>query len=448
VSFNAMARGIFERENRIAHMAFNDTLTGLPNRVFLREQLESNLGHARKQGKELAILCLDLDGFKTVNDTLGHPFGDRLLTEVGKVLSEAAVGSFVARLGGDEFAIILPGERNADDARAMAERIIEKLQEPVTIDGQQALIGASVGIAVAPGDGGTADLLLKNADLALYRAKQDGRGVYRFFEPELDAAAQARRQMEIDLREALIEGQFLLNYQPIYSSVENRIVCFEALIRWQHPIHGLVGPDKFIPIAEESGLILRIGEWVLQEACREASGWNADVRLAINVSPRQFRNPALNATILAALETGGLNPSRLEIEITESIFLDSCQDTIAMLHSLRAMGVRVALDDFGTGFSSLSYLRSFPFDKIKIDKSFVNGIAKERSAAAITQAIVDLAIALGIETTAEGVETVEQLDRLREQGCDSIQGFLLSRPVSALAALELCRREDAAVKAA
>ena len=274
-------------------------------------------------------------------------------------------------------------------------------------------------------------MLLKNADLALYRAKQDGRAAYRFFEPSLDAEAQARRQMEIDLREALATGQFHLHFQPIYAADNYRIVCFEALVRWSHPTRGQIPPDQFVPVAEECGLIGRIGEWVLNEACRQAKAWDPRVRVAVNVSPRQFRNPGLNASILQALANSGIDPKRLEIEITESVFLDNCQDTITMLHSLRALGVRIALDDFGTGYSSLSYLRSFPFDKIKIDKSFIDDVSQASEAAAIVQAIVHLAAALGIETTAEGVETEEQLAKLRAQGCDSIQGFLFSRPVSA-----------------
>ncbi|MDQ3139648.1 MAG: EAL domain-containing protein [Pseudomonadota bacterium] len=441
-SFNAMARGIFERENRIAHMSLNDALTGLPNRIFFREQLDSKLRRAKRRGDRLAVLCLDLDNFKFVNDTLGHAIGDELLREVARRLTELAPGDFLARLGADEFALIVAGEEHL-----MARRIAEALQQPASLDGNQILIGTSIGIAIAPSDGDSADLLLKNAGLALHRAKQDGRGIYRYFEPELDAAARARRQLEVDLREALTEGQFALNFQPIYSSETGRILCFEALLRWEHPTQGLISPDRFIPVAEESGLILRIGEWVLQESCRQARGWSEDIRLAVNVSPRQFRDPALGALIVQALGHSGIDPKRLEIEITESIFLENGDETREMLHKLRGLGVRIALDDFGTGYSSLSYLRNFPFDKLKIDKSFVDAVAIDLSSAAITQAIVDLGNALHIEVTAEGVETQAQFDLLAAQGCTSIQGYLLSRPVSAADALIL-GRESATAKVA
>jgi diguanylate cyclase (GGDEF)-like protein len=430
-SFNAMAAGIFEREDRIAHMAFNDALTGLPNRFFLREQLEARLKRSTHTGEVVAILCLDLDGFKNVNDTLGHPVGDKLLVKVSERLSASAPDCFVARLGGDEFAIIVAGEGDAERCMAMARLLIAQAHEPFDIDGQQALIGTSIGIALAPADGNDADALLKNADLALYRAKQDGRGVFRFFEQSLDEEAQSRRQIELDLRVALMRGEFELHFQPIYAADGERIVCFEALVRWNHPKQGLLGPDRFIRIAEESGLMLRLGEWILQEACRQAHSWDEDIRVAVNVSPIQFRNPALNSVILQALSNGGVSPSRLEIEITESIFLDPTGDTIAMLHRLRELGVRISLDDFGTGYSSLSYLRNFPFDKIKIDKSFVDDVSNNSSAAAIVQAIVDMAAALGMETTAEGVESIEQLQTLRGQGCSSIQGYLLGRPLPA-----------------
>lgn len=437
--FNAMAGEIIERENRIAHMAFNDALTDLPNRTFFREQLDAKLRRMGAGAPQLPILCLDLDGFKNVNDTLGHPIGDALLVEVSRRLAGALPDAFVARLGGDEFAVILPEGSDSDDCMRHSRKLGELFQQPFVIDGQQALIGTSIGIAIAPQDGVTADVLLKNADLALYRAKQDGRGVFRFFESALNDEAQARRQTEIDLRLALGQGQFELHFQPIYSADEQRVVCFESLLRWNHPTLGLVGPDRFVRVAEESGLMLRIGEWVLQEACRQARQWPEDVRVAVNVSPIQFRNPALNRVILQALANGDLPPERLELEITESIFLDASCDTVAMLHRLRDLGVRISLDDFGTGYSSLSYLRNFPFDKIKIDKSFVDDIGTEKSAAAIVQAIVDMARALGMETTAEGVESVDQLRRLQAHGCSSIQGYLLSRPLRSRDALELVR---------
>ena len=429
-SFNAMVVAVAEREDRIAHLAFNDALTDLPNRVLFREQLGISLRQATARHEEVGLLCLDLDGFKTINDTLGHPFGDKLLQHVARTLAGLVPGDLVARLGGDEFAIIVHEFAGAAQLEAKAQAIIAALHEPVLLDGQQVIIGASIGMALGPIDGADADTLLKNADLSLYRAKNDGRGVTRFYEPALDAEAQLRRQMEIDLRTALLEGQFILHYQPIFDSRHERIVCFEALLRWQHPQHGLIAPDKFIPLAEQSGLILRIGEWVLRQACEQARHWPSDIRIAVNVSPMQFRNPGLNATILQALANSQLAPGRLEIEITESIFLESSEATIDMLRSLHGLGIRIALDDFGIGYSSLSYLRSFPFNKIKIDRSFVRSLDGNTSGTAIIEAIVRLARALGMETTAEGIETADQLDRVRAQGCSSVQGFLFSRPVS------------------
>ena len=446
-SFNAMSRGIFERENRIAHMAFNDALTDLPNRVFFREQLDARLRASVRHGVDLAILCLDLDGLKTVNDTLGHPIGDATLRAVARLLGEAADGGFVARLGGDEFAIIVGGVGDSAGARALAQDIVERLAEPLTVEQHQVLIGASIGIAVAPADGADADTLLKNADLALYRARQDGRGAFRFFESALDAEAQARRQIELDLRAAVRNGEFTLDYQPIFAADGGGIVCFEALLRWEHPRDGRISPATFIPVAEETGLIVPIGEWVVQQACRDAARWPSHVRVAVNVSVRQFRAAGLQSVIMQAVAASGIDPRRLELEITESVFLDDAGETLAMLHTLRGIGIRVALDDFGTGYSSLSYLRSFPFDKLKIDKSFVDEI-EEPSAAAIVQSIVALANALGMDTTAEGVEAQAQLDALRAQGCKTIQGFLLGRPMPAADALRLCYDKQAATRAA
>ncbi|TPG22729.1 EAL domain-containing protein [Sphingomonas koreensis] len=430
-SFNKMSAGIVEREHRISHLAFHDTLTDLPNRTFFREQLDSALSRAPRRGENVVVLCLDLDGFKGVNDTLGHPVGDALLRIVGALLGELAPEGTVSRLGGDEFAIILIDQPDSDRPRALAQQIVDRMRQPMVADGHQIATGTSIGIAIGPGDGSDADTLLKNADLALYRAKQDGRGVFRFFEPSLDAAARKRRQLELDLRQALYERQFRLNFQPIFDLKANRIGGFEALLRWQHPERGAVGPVEFIPVAEETGLIVAIGEWVLHEACREAMAWPEDVRVAVNVSPLQFRNSGFINIVFQALSQSGLAPNRLEIEITESVFLEGADSTVALLHRLRALGVRVALDDFGTGYSSLSYLRSFPFDKIKIDRSFVTNVAEDESAEAIVNAIVHLASALHMETTAEGVEDDDQLACLRNQGCGSIQGYLFSRPVEA-----------------
>lgn len=429
-----MSAGIVEREHRITHLAFHDSLTGLPNRVSLRQALDQALARSLHNGDPIAVLCLDLDGFKGVNDTLGHPVGDGLLKLIGSTLKTLAPDAFVSRLGGDEFAILLSGGFDVDRPRSLAQSIVDSLNEPVQTDGHLIATGTSVGIALSPGDGNDADQLLKNADLALYRAKQDGRGVFRFFEPSLDEAARRRRQIELDLRQALKHGQFQLNFQPIVDLKRDRVGCFEALLRWHHPTRGLVSPVEFIPVAEETGLIVAIGEWVLHEACRAAKNWPEHIRIAVNVSLLQFRNSGFQAVVLQALTRSGLAPQRLEIEITESVFLDGEENVIALLHRLRAMGVRVALDDFGTGYSSLSYLRSFPFDKIKIDRSFITSVASDLSAAAIVRAIVDLANALHMETTAEGVEDADQLSELRGQGCSSIQGYWFSRPLDATAA--------------
>ena len=428
-SFNRMSKGIIDRENRISHLAFHDTLTGLPNRTSFRQALDQAVALAARNDEQVAVLCLDLDGFKGVNDTLGHPIGDALLGEVGAVLSRLAPDGLVARLGGDEFAIILSGRVGSDRPRGLAQAILDAGSHPIAAAGHQIATGFSIGIALFPTDGHDSEQLLKNADLALYRAKRDGRCVYRFFEEALDIAARKRRQLELDLREALMTGQFRLNFQPIYDLKADRIGGFESLLRWYHPVRGEVSPVEFIPVAEDTGLIIGIGEWVLHQACRQAMAWPDHVRVAINVSPLQFRAPGFAAVVMQALSRSGLPPRRLEIEITESVFLDGEGPVLKLLHQLREMGVRIALDDFGTGYSSLSYLRSFPFDKLKIDRSFVTNVAADASSAAIVRAIVDLAGALHMEITAEGVEDIEQLGCLRGQGCDSIQGFLLSRPV-------------------
>lgn len=430
-SFNRMSAGILEREHRITHLAFHDSLTNLPNRTFFRQALDQALLRARRADERVAVLCLDLDGFKGVNDTLGHPIGDALLVSVAEAIVELAPDALVSRLGGDEFAIVLTDGFDDDRPRALAQDILDRVAAPFDAAGHTIATATSIGIAIGPSDGDDADILLKNADLALYRAKQDGRGIFRFFEPALDEAARKRRQLELDLRTALKTHQFRLNFQPIFDLKADRIGGFEALLRWEHPERGNISPVEFIPVAEDTGLIVAIGEWVMREACRQATGWPEHVRVAVNVSPLQFRNSGFKSVVLQALAYSGLAPKRLEVEITESVFLDGEEAVVGVLHQLRAMGVRVALDDFGTGYSSLSYLRSFPFDKIKIDKSFVNSVAQDASAAAIVRAIVDLAGALDMETTAEGVEDSDQLAELKGQGCSSIQGFIFSRPVEA-----------------
>ena len=426
-SFNRMVNAVEERERQIAHMAFHDPLTGLPNRTLLREQIALTL--SRHGNANFALFCLDLDNFKSVNDTLGHPTGDALLCEVAARLSETCPQGLVARLGGDEFAIIMPdGNGSADQ---IGRALVKALAQPFDVNGHRIVTGTSIGIVFAPQDGRDATELLKNADLALHRAKDDGKGSHRFFESAMDAEAQARRAMEIDLHDALRKGELELYFQPLFGLSQNRVTAFEALLRWNHPERGMVSPVQFIPLAEETGLIVPIGEWALHEACRIAATWADDIRIAVNISPVQFRSATLNSIVLQALARSGLAPQRLELEITESLFIDNVEATLGSLHSLRALGVRIALDDFGTGYSSLSYLRSFPFDKLKIDRSFIVDLLAHDGATAIIRAITTLADALGIETTAEGVESSEQLEILRAEGCNQIQGYFFSRPIPA-----------------
>jgi diguanylate cyclase (GGDEF)-like protein len=413
---------------QISHMARHDALTNLPNRTLFREELERAL-HLAKRDDQLAVLCLDLDHFKRINDSLGHPVGDALLKEVASRL-RACVGpaDTVARLGGDEFAIVqFCNHCDPTVISALASHVVNAVSAPYDIDGQQFVIGVSVGISLAPDDGDNPDELLKNADLALYRAKADGRGTYRFFEAGMDARAQARRVMEQDLRLALARKEFEVHYQPIRDIASEDIVVCEALVRWRHPQRGLVAPNNFIPLAEETGLIIQLGEWVLKQACRDAVSWSKAC-VAVNLSPVQFRNTDLLATVKAALRESGLPAHRLELEITESVLLQNSEPTRNMLLELRALGVKISLDDFGTGYSSLSYLRSFPFDKIKIDRSFVSELATRTDSLAIIRAVTGLGKSLGIVTTAEGVETDAQLELLCREGCTQAQGYLISKP--------------------
>jgi len=427
----AIHEDITERQRAEAHIAYlarHDHLTDLPNRVFFREELDECVRRLRK-GEKFTILCLDLDRFKSVNDSLGHSIGDKLLGAVAKRLAGCVdEQDFVARLGGDEFAVIQSNVVRPEESGALAGRIIERVGAPYEIEGQQLNVGVSIGIAIAPTDGKDADQLLKNADLAMYRAKADGRGSYCFFEAEMDARIQARRALETELRNALNEGQLQLFYQPVVDAASGRVQCFEALLRWFHPRLGAVPPSEFVPLAEESGLIGPLGQWVLRSACAEAAKWPAQFRIAVNLSPIQFKNTNLVNVIVGALAASGLPASRLELEITESLLLDADPKNIAVLHEMRALGVRIVMDDFGTGFSSLNYLRSFPFDKIKIDRSFVNDIAKGGESMAIVKAIIDLARALDIAVVAEGVETEEQLKRLVAEGCHEVQGYYFSKP--------------------
>jgi diguanylate cyclase (GGDEF)-like protein/PAS domain S-box-containing protein len=417
-----------QAEARIAHMALHDALTGLPNRVKFHKEMESSLA-LLEDGGRFAVLCLDLDNFKTVNDTLGHRIGDRLLHQVAQRLRGCLHASdSLARLGGDEFAVVQGGVEATHETAALVSRITEALAAPFDIDGNQVVVGASIGIAVAPTDARDADQLLKNADMALYRAKADGRGTYRYFEPQMDARMQARHALERDLRMAIANGEFELHYQPIVNLETERPCGFEALIRWNHPTRGTVPPLEFISIAEETGLILPIGEWVLRQACAEAASWPDGIRVAVNVSPAQFRKPGLSQTVVNALASSGLQASRLEVEITESVLLLNSESTLATLHQLRALGVRISMDDFGTGYSSLSYLRSFPFDKIKIDGSFVRDLHSSRDSKAIVRAVAVLGSSLRVATTAEGIETQAEFEHLRSEGCTEGQGYLFGKP--------------------
>ncbi len=415
-------------EARIAHMAHHDALTDLANRVLLRERMEEALKDL-EPSKSLAMICLDLDRFKAINDTLGHPIGDELLKAVAKRLRACTRDTdTIARLGGDEFAILQVSEDQPRDAIRLAKRICQVISAPFQLQDHQVVVDTSVGISVAPADGDDSDQLLKNADLALYRAKSEGRGTYRLFETEMDERMKARRDLEIDLRRALANGEFELHYQPLVNLANNSISGFEALLRWHHPGRGTIPPREFIPIAEDIGVIVPLGEWVLRHACAEAATWPGDIKVAVNLSPVQFKSANLVQTVVSALANSGLAAHRLELEITESVLLHDNDMAIARLHQLRDLGVRISMDDFGTGYSSLSYLRSFPFDKIKIDRSFVSDLGNGDDALAIVRAVAGLASKLGIATTAEGVETEEQLERIRAEGCTEMQGYLFSPP--------------------
>ncbi len=427
-------------ENQIAHMAHHDALTELPNRVLFRETLKKDLSRV-KRGELLAVHCLDLDHFKAVNDTLGHPIGDQLLCAVAQRLQSCLrEHDTVSRLGGDEFAIVQTRINSSKDASSLANRVVKALCEPFQISGHQVVIGVSVGIAVSPSDGNEADHLLKCADMALYRAKADGRGTHRYFEPDMDARMQQRRGLELDLREALVENQFEVHFQPLIDMASRKIGGFEALLRWRHPARGMVSPGDFIPLAEEIGLINEIGLWVLRESTARAALWPDAIKISVNISAVQFRNKTLVEDIVEALEKSGLDPCRLELEITESVVLTDTEQTLSMLHRLRGMGVSIAMDDFGTGYSSLSCLQRFPFDRIKIDRSFICDLQTRPNTLSLIKAIADVGRSLDIETTAEGVENAEQLEMLEGSGCSVAQGFYFSRAVPAESVAGLIER--------
>ncbi|SKA06898.1 putative bifunctional diguanylate cyclase/phosphodiesterase [Consotaella salsifontis] len=419
-------------EARIEHLAHHDTLTDLPNRSLFRIRLEDSIEAARRAKGRLAVFCLDLDHFKSVNDTLGHPIGDKLLQAVADRFRQSLCEwDFIARLGGDEFALVTSAAAEPAQAARLAERLIETVDRPYDIHGHQVVIGTSIGIAFYPDDGTEPDVLLKRADVALYRAKNDGRNLHRFFEPEMDRRLQARRLLELDMRRALIEQSFELFYQPLVNVGTRSVTGFEALLRWRDPVRGMIPPGDFVPLAEEVGLIIPIGEWVLRQACAEAANWPAPLRVAVNLSPVQFRSDYLVDAVRRALAESGLAPQRLELEITESVLLQGNERNLAILKELKSLGIRISMDDFGTGYSSLGYLQRFPFDKIKIDQSFVRELSERPESMAIIRAVMGIGRSLQMTTTAEGVETPEQMERLRREGCDEAQGFLFSRPVPA-----------------
>jgi diguanylate cyclase (GGDEF)-like protein len=455
VSYRPLRRGgwvttledITERrrvEERITHLAHYDALTDLPNRTLFHEQLKRELARI-VPGEQLAVLYIDIDEFKSINDTLGHLIGDQLLKSVAASLGHCVSGTdFVARLGGDEFAVVQTAVKTVDDVTDLATRVFDAIRKPYECLGHQVTTDASIGIALAPQHGADLDQILKNADLAMYAAKSAGRRTYRFFEPEMDARVRARRILEMDLRQAITDGSFEVYYQPSVTLEDNKIVGCEALLRWRHSERGMISPAEFIPVAEETGLIDELGEWVLTTACAEAATWPDDIKIAVNVSPVQFKSGTLALKIVAALAASGLQASRLELEITEAVLIRDDEAALAILHQLRAIGVRIALDDFGTGYSSLSYLQRFPFDKIKIDRCFVNDIAEPDGSSCIVQAVVNIAAARHMTTTAEGVETKQQLELLRALGCAEMQGYLFSPAKPAAEIRQLFDREPSA----
>jgi diguanylate cyclase (GGDEF)-like protein len=413
-------------EERITRLAHYDALTDLPNRALFHEQLKRELARIAPN-EQLAVFYIDIDEFKSVNDTLGHLIGDELLKSVALSLGRCIGGAdFVARLGGDEFAIVQITVKNLAEVTDLATRVFNTIRTPYLCLGHQVTTDASIGIAIAPQHGADLDQIIKNADLAMYAAKSAGRRTYRFFEPDMDAQVKARRKLEIDLRQAITDCALEVHYQPSVDLQSNNIVGCEALLRWRHPERGLISPAEFIPIAEETGLINQLGEWVLTTACAEAATWPDGIRLAVNVSPIQFRSDTLALRIVAALAASGLPASRLELEITEAVLIRDDEVALAILHQLREIGVRIALDDFGTGYSSLSYLQRFPFDKIKIDRCFVNDIAQPGGSSCIVRAVVNIAAERHMTTTAEGVETQNQRELLRALGCSEMQGYLFS----------------------
>jgi diguanylate cyclase (GGDEF)-like protein len=424
-------------EARSQYLAFHDALTGLGNRMLFREELQNALKVSQLTKEKLAILFIDLDGFKNVNDTLGHSIGDALLKALSvRIRDNLPENVLIARLGGDEFAVMQSPSNKPEQAISLANKIVEIVNKPCRIDNHNLLVSASIGIAVSSGQDDSVENMLKCADLAMYRAKADGRGsagpgTFRMFDPEMDTAAQAALRLKSEMRQALMAGGFELHYQPLVSMETRQVTGFEALLRWPHAERGMVSPAEFIPVAEDTGLIVPLGEWVLREACAEAMKWPGQIRIAVNLSPVQFQRGSLVAIVVGALAASGLPPSRLELEITEAVLLDRTERNVMVLQQLRELGVKISMDDFGTGFSSLSYLRSFPFDKIKIDQSFIQNLSNDGRSQTIVSAITGLGLSFGMSTAAEGVETEEQMECLVVKGCTEVQGRFFSMPVPA-----------------
>ena len=418
-------------EAKIAHLAHHDVLTGLPNRTAFNEYFEATLERAKRSGEQFALVCVDLDRFKYVNDLFGHAVGDTLLCEVGKRLKAVARGAFLARIGGDEFTLIVSGQQLHDNTARLAERIVTSLGDYIQIEGRKLAANASVGVAIYPSDASEGEQLICNADAALYRAKAEGPGSYRFFEPEMDRQLRENREIQHDLASALEKGEFELVYQP-EALIDGAVIGFEALVRWHHPTRGLIPPSLFIPLAEDGGSIIPLGEWILRTACQEAASWKSKSLLAVNLSPAQFRQGDLPELVHTVLLETGLSSSRLELEITESVLIDDFGRAQALLRRLKSLGVKIVMDDFGTGYSSLSYLQSFPFDKIKVDRSFLSDIEINNHNAAIVRAVITLARSLNLPVLAEGVETETQRLILSQEGCNQIQGYLIGRPLPIL----------------
>ncbi len=419
-------------EGSLRHMAHHDFLTGLPNRLAFGHALGAILQDATRQSVGCAVLCLDVDRFKLVNDLYGHQAGDEVLKRAaGRLQSLTRPTDVVARISGDEFVVAMAPGTDPDAASSLAVRLVTALSEPIILDGQQISVGASIGVAIYPKDGTDAGELLRNADMALYQAKRDGRGTHRFFEPTMNERLRNRQNLEQDLRRGLDAGEFKLYYQPILQTESQRIIGYEALIRWDHPTRGLVPPLEFIPVAEEAGLIVPLGRWVLENACQEASLWSDGLQVSVNVSPVQFQQPDLADMVVEILARTGFPPHRLELEMTENVLIQQADQALTTLEKLRAYGVRLSLDDFGTGYSSLSYLRRYPFNKLKIDRSFIQALSDGSGADVLARAIVALGHSLGMEVTAEGVETVEQYEFLEQESCNQVQGYLFGRPIPA-----------------